>query len=200
MWTSLPLVNLVPALSPAERLSQCADSFIPLMAGAELGREHRFMANSISRRQLLQGSAGLGGLILLGFSAVGASARSEPLTKLTMHRSAGCGCCLKWVAAAQAAGFDVSVVNSPDIVAFKQQHGVPEKLYSCHTTLAGRYVVEGHVPFDAVRKLLKDKPTIKGIAVPGMPMGAPGMEVPSGDKEAFEVMVFDSAGRISTFG
>lgn len=156
------------------------------------------MASRISRRELLWGAGGVGGLLFLG--AAGTAAQGATPPRLTMHRSPGCGCCLKWVAAAKQAGFDVSVVNSPDIVAFKKQQGVPEKLYSCHTTLAGRYVVEGHVPFDSVRKLLKDKPAIKGIAVPGMPIGSPGMEVPSGDKEPFRVMAFDAAGRISAFG
>ena len=158
------------------------------------------MTNRISRRQLLWSAGGFGGMLLLGQSVVGTAAQGAPPTKLTMHRSPGCGCCLKWVAAGRAAGFDVSVVNSPDIAAFKKRQGVPEKLYSCHTTLAGRYVVEGHVPFASIAKLLKTKPAIKGIAVPGMPVGSPGMEVPSGEKEPFKVMAFDAAGKISVFG
>ena len=159
------------------------------------------MESSISRRQLLWTAGGVGGFLLFGGQAIGAAlAQDAALTKLTMHRSPGCGCCLKWVAAAKQAGFDVAVVNSPDIVAFKQQQGVPQKLYSCHTTLAGAYVVEGHVPCESIRKLLKAKPPIRGIAVPGMPLGSPGMEVPSGDKEPFQVMAFDAAGKISTFG
>ena len=157
------------------------------------------MAGTISRRQLLWSAGGVGGLLLFGGSAIGAAAQGAPATKLTMHRSPGCGCCLKWVAAAKEAGFDVTVVNSPDILAFKKQQGIPQKLYSCHTTLAGAYVVEGHVPFESIRKLLKTKPPIKGISVPGMPLGSPGMEVPSGEKQPFQVMAFDAAGKISTF-
>ena len=157
------------------------------------------MASRLSRREILWGAGGLAGLMLLGSSVAGAAAKNAPVTKLTMHRSAGCGCCLKWADAARAAGFDVSVVNSADIMAFKAEHGVPDSLVSCHTTLAGDYVIEGHVPFDAVQRLLKQQPKIRGIAVPGMPIGAPGMEVPSGEKQPFEVMAFDAAGKTRPF-
>ena len=157
------------------------------------------MQGRISRRHLLWSAGGISGLLLLGGGSAAVIAAESAAPKLTMYRSSGCGCCLKWVAAAQKAGFQVTVVNSPDIRAVKEKHGVPQKLYACHTTLAGGYVVEGHVPFDAIRTLLRRKPAIKGIAVPGMPMGSPGMETPSGDKEPFQVMAFDSAGKISAF-
>jgi hypothetical protein len=156
------------------------------------------MTSTMSRRRLLLGAAGAGGLMVL--SAGGALAKTGRATKLVMHRNAGCGCCLKWADAARAAGFEVSVVSSPDIMAFKAKQGVPDALASCHTTLADGYVIEGHVPLDAVKRLLTQRPKIKGIAVAGMPVGAPGMEVPSGAKQPFEVMAFDSAGKVSRFG
>ena len=159
------------------------------------------MTAFISRRHLLTGAMfGAGGMLLLGAPAVRGALQAAPPTKLTMHRSPGCGCCLKWVAAGREAGFDIVVINSPDIVSFKQAQGVPTKLYSCHTTLAGKYVLEGHVPFQAIRKLLASKPDIRGIAVPGMPLGSPGMEVPSGEKQPFQVVGFDAEGTITVFG
>jgi hypothetical protein len=147
----------------------------------------------ITRRTLI-GS----GLALAAFPAV-AGAAAPARVKITTYRSPSCGCCGKWVDAARSAGFDVAVVMVDDIMALKEQHGIPKTLLSCHTSLAGGYVVEGHVPFHAVRKLLKDKPrSVKGIAVPGMPMGAPGME--HGDhKEPFDVLAFDAGMNVSVF-
>ncbi len=134
----------------------------------------------LSRRAMLRGSAAAGGLVLLGLAAPGltkaAAGAAKP--KIVMHRSPTCGCCLKWAEAARTAGFDVSVVETDDIWAVKTKLGVPEAVASCHTSTAGGYVVEGHVPFDAVKKLLRTKPRIKGIGVAGMPVGSPGMEVP----------------------
>ena len=86
------------------------------------------------------------------------------------------------------------------MAAIKRQYGVPEQLASCHTTLVGDYVVEGHVPLEDVARLLRDKPAdIKGIAVPGMPLGSPGMEVPDGTQQPFQVMAFNNAGEVSVF-
>jgi hypothetical protein len=81
----------------------------------------------------------------------------------------------------------------------KRERGVPADAASCHTAIVNGYVVEGHVPADAVLKMLKEKPAIAGIAVPGMPMGSPGMEVPGGQKEAFNIVAFDKAGKTSIY-
>lgn len=101
---------------------------------------------------------------------------------------------------ASGAGFTATVINEPDMTAVKRRLGVPETLASCHTATAGGYVFEGHVPFGVVQRLLRERPTgIRGIAVPGMPAGSPGMETSDGRREAFDVMAFDASGRTSIF-
>lgn len=119
--------------------------------------------------------------------------------RLAMFRDPGCGCCGKWAEIARSAGFEISISDRADMAAFKRAQGLPEQLASCHTTLVDGYVVEGHVPIPAVQRLLRERPSIKGIAVPGMPLGSPGMEVPNGTKEAFVVLAFDAAGKVSPF-
>ena len=166
-----------------------------------------FQDSQFSRRRMVGGSLAFG-LVLLGCSkessgstsAVGSSSAAAAGTKLTMYKDPNCGCCGKWADAARAAGFDVSVVPAADIYAVKAKLGVPDDLASCHTSIVGRYVVEGHVPLDSVKRLIQQRPDIKGIAVPGMPVGSPGMEVPSGEKEPFKVMAFDAAGKVGVFG
>lgn len=79
----------------------------------------------------------------------------------------------------------------------KHKHGVPERLYSCHTALIDGYVIEGHVPADLIYRLLKEKPPVIGLAVPGMPIGSPGME--GGKPEAYEVFTFDKNGRTTVY-
>ena len=153
---------------------------------------------------MLRGGAAAGGLLLLGLAGPSLSkpaaraAAAKP--KIVMHRSPTCGCCLKWAEAARAAGFNVSVTETDDIMAVKQKLGVPDAIASCHTSIVtGGYVVEGHVPFDAVKKLLRTKPKIKGIGVSGMPIGAPGMEVPGRAAGPIKVMAFDAAGKVRPF-
>lgn len=119
--------------------------------------------------------------------------------KMTTYRSPTCGCCGKWVDAARAAGFDVTVVPTADMQQVKAKAGVPDALLSCHTSTIGGYVVEGHVPLDAVRKLLREKPRVRGIAVPGMPLGSPGMEVHGAGSEPFDVVAFAADGTVRTF-
>src|SRR5215218_8256999 len=126
-------------------------------------------------------------------------AAQSPKPQMTVYKSATCGCCSKWVEHMQANGFAVKAVDVADIDKVKRDNGVPQSAASCHTGLVNGYVVEGHVPADAVLKMLKDKPAIAGIAVPGMPMGAPGMEVPAGTKEAYNVLSFDKAGKTTVY-
>jgi hypothetical protein len=157
--------------------------------------------DQLSRRAMLRGSAAAGGLVLLGLAAPGLSKVAAAKPKIVMHRSPTCGCCLKWAEAARTAGFDVSVAETNDIWAVKTKLGVPEEVASCHTSTAGGYVVEGHVPFDAVKKLLRTKPKIRGIGLAGMPAGSPGMEVHGHAHAAgpFKVMAFDAAGKVRPF-
>jgi hypothetical protein len=119
--------------------------------------------------------------------------------QMTVYKSATCGCCSKWVEHMKANGFDVKAIDVDDIDKVKRERGVPADAASCHTALVNGYVVEGHVPADAVQKMLKEKPAIAGIAVPGMPMGSPGMEVPGGQKEAFNIVSFDKTGKTTIY-
>ena len=119
---------------------------------------------------------------------------------MAVHRDPSCGCCEQWAALASRAGFDATVIDEPDMQAVKRRLGVPESLASCHTATAGGYVFEGHVPLGDVERLLRERPSgIRGIAVPGMPAGSPGMETPDGRREAFDVIAFDGSGRTSIF-
>lgn len=104
----------------------------------------------------------------------------------TLYKNPSCTCCAAYAKYLRANGFDVKVIEHPNMTLIKQQHGVGEKLEGCHTTVVDGYVVEGHVPVGALKRLLSEKPAIKGIALPGMPAGSPGM---SGAKEGpFEIL------------
>jgi hypothetical protein len=95
-------------------------------------------------------------------------------------------------------GYTVKDIQTQDMPAIKQQHGVPAELASCHTAIVNGYVVEGHVPVADVNDLLKKKPVTQGIAVPGMPMGTPGMEMGS-KKDPYAVVQFDKNGKATVF-
>lgn len=131
-----------------------------------------------------------GGLLALGSAAHAAA--------LTVYKSASCGCCSKWVEHVEKHGFEVKVINVDDIMAVKAKVGVPNELASCHTTVVGGYVVEGHVPASDIKKLLTQKPKAKGIALPGMPLGAPGMDQ-GGQHQPYEVLLLKSDGQTSSF-
>ncbi len=116
--------------------------------------------------------------------------QAETLPAIKVYRDPSCGCCGAWVDHLRAAGFTVSVDESSDLPAIKQQLGVPARLSSCHTAEIAGYVVEGHVPAAAISRLLTEKPAGQGLAVPGMPVGSPGMEVEGADPEAYDVVLF----------
>ena len=119
-------------------------------------------------------------------------------SELTVYKSPTCGCCGKWIDHMKAAGFQVKVVDLDDLTEIKQASGVPMKLRTCHTAVVGNYAIEGHVPADVVKKLLAEKPAGAGIAVPGMPIGSPGMEV-GNQKDSYEVLLFDKTGKTTVF-
>ncbi|MGD8698520.1 MAG: DUF411 domain-containing protein [Gemmatimonadales bacterium] len=98
-------------------------------------------------------------------------------------------------------GFEVDAVNvsEAELMSVKTRYGVANELASCHTALVDGYVVEGHVPAEDVVRMLRERPEIVGLTVPGMPAGSPGMEVPSGEKERYDVLAFDEAGNTSVF-
>lgn len=118
-------------------------------------------------------------------------------TEITVYKTPTCGCCTAWVEHLEKNGFVVKAKDIPDLSALKRHYGVTSEIASCHTGFVGGYVIEGHVPADVIAQLLKEKPHIKGIAVPGMPMGSPGMEGPR--KDPYDVVAFDSTGAKSVY-
>lgn len=167
----------------------------------------------LSRRRLMGGIGAFGGLLLVSCSRGEGSDTSAPRQSasppsqtgvattqaMTVYRDPSCGCCKAWAAIARQSGYQVDVIDDPNMPARKRQLGVPEELASCHTAVVGGYVVEGHVPLDDVKRMVSTKPAIKGIAVPGMPRGSPGMEVSDGSKDEFQVLAFDAAGKTAPF-
>ena len=125
----------------------------------------------------------------LGFPA--AAKADHSATHMTVVKSPTCGCCAAWVDIARKHGFDVDVEDTEDLTPIKQAAGVPAEMEGCHTARIGGYVVEGHVPMAAIDRLLAERPSIRGIAAPGMPMGSPGM----GDdpNATFDVHAFGTA-------
>ncbi len=146
---------------------------------------------ALTRRDFLSASA-----IALGAGATAALA--EEATRVVVHRSATCGCCKAWAAKLRTAGFAVEVIDEPDMKAVKARLGVPPALASCHTAEVAGYVIEGHTPVTSIQKLLAEKPKATGLAVPGMPMGSPGMEMGE-QKDVYEVVLFGPSGQ-SVYG
>ena len=137
--------------------------------------------------------------LVLGVIAVaGQTTAAVGPTRITVYKTPTCGCCAKWVDHMKAAGFAPTVHDLPELSAIKAKHGIPATLQSCHTAVVDGYVVEGHIPADVVQKLLKERPKLAGIAVPGMPMGSPGMEQ-GGMKDPYDVLTFDAAGNTKVF-
>lgn len=117
---------------------------------------------------------------------------------ITVYRDPGCGCCTKWIKHLKKHGFAVTDVKTKKMADMKKKFKVPPHLASCHTGVINGYVVEGHVPADDIKKLLKTKPKVTGLSVPAMPVGTPGMEVP-GRKDPFSVLSFRPGGKSQTF-
>lgn len=127
------------------------------------------------------------------------SAFAANLPEATVYRDPACTCCGGWMKHMESMGFKVKNVPTADMMAFKQKQGVTDDLASCHTAIIDGYVVEGHVPSDDVKRLLAEKPNnIKGIAVPGMPVGTPGMEM-GNKKDSYSVVAFDKQGQTKVF-
>ncbi len=134
----------------------------------------------------------LGAPILLG--AAGCRTAAEGPT-IQVFKTATCGCCTKWIDHLEAAGFEVEAKDLPDLAPLKRENGVPGELTSCHTALVEGYVLEGHVPAADIERLLSERPSIQGLAVPAMPLGSPGMEHPDPSRhEPFDVLSFGPAG------
>ncbi len=126
--------------------------------------------------------------------AIGAAAK-KPI--ITVYKDASCGCCKSWIEHLIKHGYRVDAKDSPDMTEVKRSLGIPDALSSCHTAVVNGYLIEGHVPAADIARLLKQKPKVAGLAVPGMPMGSPGMEGPR--KEHYKVLSFDKAGKTKIF-
>lgn len=124
-------------------------------------------------------------------------AQQSVAADIVVYKSPTCGCCGKWVEHMEQAGFSVDVENMHDVAPIKRELGVPGRMQSCHTAKVGDYFIEGHVPADLVKQLLADKPDIKGLTVPGMPMGSPGMEGPR--KDPYNVIAIEKDGRARVY-
>jgi len=120
------------------------------------------------------------------------------LPEVTVYKSPTCGCCTKWISHMEQNGFKVNAIDVKDVVPYKIKNNVTQKLASCHTAKVGGYVIEGHVPASDVLRLLKEKPTVKGLAAPGMPIGSPGMEM-GNRKDAYDVVSFDEKGNSKVY-
>jgi len=122
----------------------------------------------------------------------------QALPTMTVVRDPGCGCCLGWVAHMRKAGFTGTVTESAARI--RETPGVPADARSCHTATIGGYLIEGHVPAGDVQRLLKERPAgVIGLAAPGMPVGSPGMETPSGTVTPYNVIAFDKNGKTTVF-
>ena len=121
-----------------------------------------------------------------------------PLPRMHVFKSPTCGCCGAWVDHLKTAGFTVTVTEVEDTAQARRKYGLPDRFGSCHTGVVDGYVVEGHVPAEQVKRLLAMRPVAIGLAVVGMPIGSPGMEV--GDtREPYEVLLIDQRGRATVF-
>lgn len=135
-------------------------------------------------------------------AAIGASV-SMPLLAMAaapvieIFKTESCGCCGAWVEHLKANGFVTRVVNVDNPSDYRERGGIPNELGSCHTGMVQGYAIEGHVPASDIKRLLATRPKAKGLAVPGMPLGSPGMEGPR--KDPFDVLLVDAKGRSSVF-
>lgn len=118
---------------------------------------------------------------------------------VSVYKSPTCGCCGSWIEHMEEHGFVVEAHDTNDLVAVKNANHVPSELQSCHTAIIDGYVIEGHVPADDIGRLLANRPDVAGLAVPGMPVGSPGMEVDGYPDQPFDVIAFDQSGNTDVF-
>ena len=149
----------------------------------------------VSRRALLISATVAAGGGALAWTLLG-STESAGAGTITVWKSPTCGCCTGWVSYMRGKGYRVNVNSVDDTVPTKVRLGIPEKLHSCHTSKIGDYIIEGHVPAGAIEKLLAERPALKGIALPGMPEGAPGMD---GSPGIYHVVAFTADGHLAGF-
>lgn len=130
----------------------------------------------------------VGGIAIYGSINILSASKNNttnPSVNAIVYKSPSCGCCGNYTPYLRKSGIDAEVKETQDMSSVKKKFAIPSEMQSCHTTVIGKYFIEGHVPIEAVEKLLKEKPNIAGIALPGMPSGSPGM--PGTKNEAFNI-------------
>jgi hypothetical protein len=140
---------------------------------------------TITRRSFLGATAAS-----LALGTLGRAGAQSPVL-VSVYKSPACGCCGEWIKHMRANGFRVETHDVADVLPIKRRYGVPYELASCHTAVVSGYALEGHVPAGDVQKLLSERPRVRGLAVPGMVPGSPGMEGPA---EAYATLAFDDRG------
>lgn len=145
------------------------------------------------------------GMLAMLLLAACTSAASEPPTdeqtpqQMVVYRSPTCGCCSDWVGYVEAHGYTATVEEVQNLAEVKAEYNIPPTMQSCHTAIIEGYVVEGHVPVEDIERLLTERPDVVGIAVPGMPVGSPGMEVAGVEPQPYDVVTFDAAGNTEVY-
>lgn len=144
---------------------------------------------------------GIGAIVLLGLGFVWWTWMAEAFqaVEIMVYKSPSCQCCGQWVEHLEKNCFRVTVENVNDMHQVKKRLGVPDHLSSCHTGLMGSYVVEGHVPASDLQRLFREKPSVKGMTVPGMPIGSPGMEIPGDPPDRYDVLTYTQDGQTRIF-
>lgn len=155
-------------------------------------------STELNRRIWLLSSVGAAAAAISGSTAFGQEAR---VYDLRISRDAGCGCCHAWAELMRRSGrFRTTLIDEPDMPAVKRRLGVPNDLVSCHTGVVEGYAIEGHVHVEDMLRLLRERPArVRGLAVPGMPRGSPGMETPDGARDPFTVYAFEPGGARRAF-
>ena len=137
-------------------------------------------------------------MLLLSMTvATGLRPRAQERPKVDVYKDPTCGCCGNWVEHLRTQGFAATATDVTDLVAIKTKYNVPQQLRSCHTAVVDGYVIEGHVSAADIKRVLTERPAIAGLAVPGMPIGSPGMEGPNA--KPYDVLAFDRQGRTHVF-
>jgi hypothetical protein len=149
------------------------------------------------RRRIGVGAGSLALVLTTGAAVASCQQASSKEPEITVYKDPNCGCCTNWVEHLIKHGYRVNSKNTSEMTEIKRGLGVPEDLEACHTAVVSGYVIEGHVPAPDIKRLLKEKPAVAGLAVPGMPMGSPGMEGPRIDR--YDVLSFDKSGKKTVF-
>ena len=152
------------------------------------------MTQPVTRRKLV-GDLALGAFALTGVARwAHAAVQGEALV---VYKDPNCECCAKWVQHMKANGFKPSVTETAQVDAIKKRYHVGDELRSCHTSVVGGYVIEGHVPAADVKRLLREKPKVVGLTIPGMPASAPGMDITP--PQPYQVLAFDEKGKTTVY-